>query len=73
MISFDLKNGPIKEIILLEIFDESLKPKILNNKKKNVIGSFGGLSINYTRDNGKSGFYKKLEKALNGLHKRLDK
>ena len=37
MISLDLKNGPIEEIILLEIFDESLKPKILNNKKKNVI------------------------------------
>ena len=34
IIFLDLKNGPIKEIIVLEIFDENLKPKILNSKKK---------------------------------------
>ena len=31
---FDLKKGPTKYTILLEMYDESLNPKILKNKNK---------------------------------------
>jgi hypothetical protein len=37
IIFFDLKNGPIKDVILLEIFEANFKPKILNIKKKVII------------------------------------
>ena len=34
---------------------------VLENKKISKIGNFGGESINYTKDNGKSGFYKNIK------------
>ena len=34
---------------------------MLKDKKINNLGNFGGVSINYTKDNGKSGFYKNVK------------